>query len=125
MATTITFVQIKNCLDAIADANGLIGSSPHGRFWDVSYQNFITGNVPHVNCQGNPVPIIDSNAPRQSPFYLILTNPKGWCGKRQMPGGGPFITQDAFVFTLPDGSTQTGAQIRAVLEEWLGNGFPE
>jgi hypothetical protein len=119
----INFETVKNYLDAIADANGLIANSPHQRFWRIPYANFIKGNVPHVSCEGKPVPIIDQQDPANSPFLLILLG--GWCGNRQMPGGGPHITEEGYEVPLPDGSVASGEQIRDDLMEWLAGGFPE
>ena len=42
----MTFAKVKLYLDAIADASGGIGGSPHRKFWNVPYQSFIDGDVP-------------------------------------------------------------------------------
>jgi hypothetical protein len=69
--------------------------------------------------------MIDKGNPAQTPFYLILTTPAGWCGKAQMPEGGPFITDRNYQVTLADGTTVTGAKIQQDLLEWLTNGYPQ
>jgi len=88
MSTSMTFVKVKDYLNAIADknlseGNGDIGNSPHGRFWEkqngvpVTYLQFINGIVPggaQVECNGRPTPIIDKNNPAKTPFYLILAD---------------------------------------------------
>lgn len=125
MAALIGFSTVQAYLNAVAEANGGILSSPHRAFWNVSYDHFMNGIVPDVKCNGNAVPIINREAPLQSPFFVIMTTSTGWCGKRQMPGGGPFITDEKFQFTLPDGSTVTGKQIREDLATWLQNNCPE
>jgi hypothetical protein len=134
MATTMTFAKVKAYLTAIADNprnSGDIDMSPHGRFWDVSYHEFTTGDVPggsQVKCNGNASKIMDTNHPDQSPFYLALTSPNGWCNLKKMPFGGPYITDmkpAPYEVTLPDGTTVTGSKIQSDLLEWLQNGFPE
>jgi len=132
MATTITFNDIKNYLNAIADKSGIIAGSPHKRFWNIPYQNFVTGNVPHATCDdGSAVPIMNNNKvnpmldPLKSPFYRILFDQAGVCGNPQMPEGGPLITEAGYSVTLPDGTTITGAQIQSNINSWLSNGFPE
>jgi hypothetical protein len=131
MPTNITFSRIQSYLDAIADNPSNVGDidiSPHGRFWRVSHDDFVKGVVPggqQVECQNKPTPIIDSNNPAQSPFYLILTASNGFCNMPRMPKGGPFITDSDYQVTLADGTTVTGAQIQRDLLEWLTNGFPQ
>jgi hypothetical protein len=125
MPTTIGFLTVQAYLDALADLNGALNDSPHKAFWKVSYDAFIAGKVPGVLCQGAAVPIINKDAPEQSPFYLILTDPSGWCGKRQMPGGGPFITDDDLDIPLADGTIVKGKQVRDDLAAWLQHGYPK
>jgi hypothetical protein len=127
MTQTIGFPMVQAYLDAVAAANGTLPSSPHQDFWNVPYNTFITGNVPGVSCQSQPVPIINTATPLQSPFYLIMTTTTGWCGMKQMPKGGPFITVDTNQFPLVDGSgtTASGKQIREDLGTWLANGYPK
>jgi hypothetical protein len=123
----IKFSDIKTYLDAIAANTGLDidTAPPHFRFWNITYNDFITGSVPHVLCKGNPIPIIDRAQPLQSPFFTILIDPAGFCGKPQMPGGGPFITEAGYQLLLPDGTAITGQQIQDNISSWLSNGFPE
>jgi hypothetical protein len=121
--SVVGFARVKDYLNAIADAHGRISTSPHRRFWNLSYQIFVDGQVPNVTCDVQPVPIIDKSAPLQSPFFLILQ--AEWCGMPQMPAGGPFITDADFEVDLPDGSVVTGSEIVADLVAWLTNGYPE
>ena len=126
MSTPVTFAKVQAYLDAVAaNASIDIGNSPHLSFWSVPYATFVTGNVPNVSDHGSPVSIIDPANPLQSPLYVILTDPKGWHGKRQMPGGGPYITDADYSVTLADGTPVTGQQIQADLADWLTKGFPE
>ena len=127
MASTIGFKDVQAYLDGIAVANGSILSSPHKMFWRVTYEAFISGNVPGVQCQGAAVPIINTGAPEQSPFFLIMIDPAGWCGWPQMPPGGPNIdpANDNVQIDLADGTVVTGKQVRENLATWLKNGFPK
>lgn len=124
MPTSITFANIQDYLDAILiQALGDIDASPHLRFWDVAYQDFVSGSIPGTLNHGNPIPIIDPADPTKSAFLLILKAP--WEGKRQMPAGGLLVTAPGYKTTLPDGTEITGEKILTNIEEWLGNGFPE
>lgn len=132
MPTTMTFSKVQAYLDAIADKNiaennGDVANSPHGRFWKVKYKEFTSQNVPggaRVECNGKPTPIIDQQNPGQSAFYIILTNTAGYCGNPQMPEGGPWITDDGYEVNV-DGSPVKGSKIQADLLEWLTNSYPE
>jgi hypothetical protein len=131
------YADIIMYLDAIADnANGTVGSAPHGYWWHVNpqdetsaplaYNDFITGTVYGVtDSNGNPIPIINQANPLQSEFYLLLTTTGGRDGFPQMPKGGPFITASNFSVTLSNGVTISGAQIMQNLQGWLGNGYPQ
>jgi len=122
----ITFADIQSYLEAIANkAVNDIGNSPHDRFWNVTYQEFINGVVPHTKCNGQTIPLIDNADPKNSAFYVILIDPNGWCNKREMPGGGPFITEVGYQVTLAGGKVITGLQIQEDIKFWLENGFPE
>ncbi len=122
----ITFADIQAYLEAITNkALNDIGNSPHDRFWNVTYNEFVNGNVPHTNCNAQPIPHINHADPINSAFYLILIDPNGWCNKREMPGGGPFITEPGYQVTLPGGKVVTGTQIQDDIKFWLENGFPE
>jgi hypothetical protein len=57
-------------------------------------------------------------------MYIILTNAAGYCGRKQMPPGGPFITDAGYSLTLSDGSTVTGVQIAQDIHDWLAAGAP-
>ena len=127
----MTFARVQQYLDAIADQALLdAGSAPHGRFWRVSYQDFVAGFVPNNNendgkmkCNGEPVPLIDRENPEGTPFYNILRG--RWCQITQMPEAGPFVTDDGFTVTLGDGTQVSGQQIQDDILAWLNNGFPE
>ena len=126
----IVYADIQAYLDAIADkATNDIANSPHKRFWQVPYATFINGTIPGgVKSSGppisvgQPIPIIDKANPVNSAFFAILTGK--FAGKRQMPGGGPLITDQGYQVTVGD-KTVTGQQIQTNITSWLNNGFPE
>lgn len=123
----IVFADIQSYLDGIADNPNnkqKADDARHARFWRVSYHEFITGFVPDERCKGQDVPIVNSD-PVQCPFYQALVTTVGWCNMRQMPRGGPFITDAGYTVTLSNGLLTTGAEIDANIRWWLTNGMPE
>ena len=118
----LKFTDVQAYLDAIAAKNGSLDDSPHGAFWQVPYATFISGNVPHVVPK---VPIMNPQAPLESPFFVILANASGFGSNPQMPEGGPFITDAGYQVTLADGTQLSGQQIIDNLTDWLNHGFPE
>jgi len=121
VSTQIRYADITGYLTAIMkNDNASIDQSPHGEWWLISYTQFTTGQVPNVG-----IPIMDTNNPLQSAFYVILTDPNGFQGIPQMPEQGPFITDASYTATLADGTKITGAQIAANMKSWLENGFPQ
>lgn len=125
MTQRIVFADIKAYLTAVVKkAVGDINDSPHGRFWDIPYQQFITGTVPNQKCNGADIPLINTQDPRNSAFLLILKDANGFCGKEQMPAGGPFLSS-ATSFSMQDGTKLSGQQILSNIESWLLNGYPE
>ncbi|NTG32407.1 hypothetical protein G6L08_35290 [Agrobacterium rhizogenes] len=124
---SIVFADIQSYLEGIANNPNNrrnVDDSNHARFWRVSYQEFVTGVVPNESCQGQHVPIVNVD-PEKCPFYQALATPAGWCNMRQMPRGGPFITDAGYMITLGDGSSIAGAEIAANIRWWLKNGMPE
>jgi hypothetical protein len=125
--THITYADIQAYLEAIADnPNNTrnVDNSSHRRFWNVPYQQFVTGNVPNERCNGNPIPIVNRD-PNLCPFYQSLKNSSGWCNLSQMPRRGPYITDPGYKVTLRSGRVITGAEIDANIVWWLTNGMPE
>jgi hypothetical protein len=120
----ISFKRLREYLDAIAaKANLDAANAGHGVFWNVSYNQFITGTIPNKQCHGQPVPIIDPANKAQSAFFQILRD--GWCGMPQMPRTGPFVTANGYSVVLSDGSVITGTQILKDIEDWLEGGALE
>ena len=129
MATTIRYADITGYLTAIMNKEKLpIDQSPHGAWWldangqPISYQDFTTGQVANVG-----IPIMDTQNPLQSAFYVILADTGGFQGLPQMPIGGPHITDNngTITFTLANGTQISGAQIAANMRSWLENNFPQ
>jgi hypothetical protein len=127
----ISFARLQEYLDLIvSNQGGNIGAAPHKRFWS-SYQNLTTQPLPRPQCQGqNILPIKYTDAARttvdadNSPLYVILTNQGGFCGKPQMPPGGPFLTDANYSLRLSDGTMVTGAQVIQDIHDWLAAGAP-
>ena len=138
----IAYKDVIAYLDTLADANGNIDSAPHGRWWKkpavdaqgnpiagqlvaLSYEEFRDGTVSGI---APPIPIIDKADPAKSSFYqiLIAKYKVGTRTFRQMPDGGPLITDPSDdPYTLPDNTEITGAQMNANLLEWLQGGLPK
>jgi hypothetical protein len=120
----ITFVRLQSYLTAIASkANLDAANAGHGVFWNVSYQDFLNGNVPNKKCNLQPVPIINQADKPSSAFNQILR--AGWCGMPKMPKTGPFATDAGYTVTLSDGTDVTGQKILQDIQEWLEAGAPE
>lgn len=127
----ITFDVVKAYLDAIAaNANNDITNSPHKMFWTGMTENdFLTKEVPNITKNGvvYHIKIVDLQNPAQSPILKILlgtlTVTQGGSSAtfRQMPDGGPFITDRNPMYNVNVagvGSTD-GDKIEADLREWL------
>ena len=127
MSSKIRYADIQAYLTAILSKdNTPIDRSPHGVWWNISYHDFTTGQVPGLDDLGfQPIPIMDTKNPLQSAFYVILTQPNGLQGITQMPEGGPFITDPGYTTKLADGKTITGKEIMDNMKAWLKNGFPQ
>jgi hypothetical protein len=121
---TMTYAKVQAYLDAIANkANLSVDDAPHGAFWRVSYQQFVAGIVPGVQCKGADIPLINTGTPLDTAFRVILAG--DFCNKGQMPDGGPFVTDNGYSITLGDGTQVTGQQILDDIDSWLRNGYPE
>ena len=127
--TNIRYADIQDYLTAIMNVEiEPISESPHGVWWNISYEAFTTGNVPGVTnfATGAAVPIMDTQHPLQSAFYVILTDSDGLSNVGpQMPQGGPFITDSGYKTKLASGKEITGAEIMANIKSWLENKFPK
>jgi hypothetical protein len=123
----ITYADIQSYLEAVANnpqSRRSVDSSGHGRFWEVPYQEFVTGSVPNEQCNGASIKIVDSD-PNNCAFYQALRDANGWCNLSQMPMTGPFITDPGYSVVLSSGTVISGADIDANIVWWLTNGMPE
>jgi hypothetical protein len=120
-ATSITsFAQLQSFINQVLTANNEwagVSDSPHLAFWTtLSYQQFVTSNVPGVTDPntGSPMPILVKGSSATSNLILALQGvgpdfgPDGGIG--QMPSNGPpFFTTDQI----------------ASIAAWIDNGCPE
>jgi hypothetical protein len=127
---TITFARLQDYLDSIVrKAQGNLSAAPHKRFW-TTHDGLTKQPLPRVKCQNQPifaVKFLDQKMAQvdadNSPLYVILTNSDGFCGKGQMPPGGPFITDANYSLTLTDGTTVVaGDQVKQDIHGWLAAG---
>ena len=117
--TEIRYADIQHYLTAIKNKAELrTENAPHGVWWEISYQDFTTGEVLGI-------PIMDTGTPLQSAFYVVLTNGLPELGIPRMPKGGPFIADPGYTTKLADGTVITGDEIAANIKSWLENGFPQ
>ena len=126
-APNVKFADIVMYLEAIADKGKRdAGGANHDRFWNgVTRDQFVAGTVPNEDCNGAPIPIVNSDPAQCALFQVLVNTPVGWCNKGQMPrGGGPWITDAGYQVTLSNAQVITGADIRTNLEWWLRNGMP-
>ena len=123
----ISYDDIVLYLEAIANNpldKASVDAADHGRFWKgLTRDQFVTGLVPQVDCNGAPIPIVNAD-PAQCPFYQALVNKTGWCQKSQMPKRGPWITDPGYSVTLAGGVQIAGTDIAANIEWWLRNNMP-
>jgi hypothetical protein len=95
-----TFADVQKTLTAFATSG--IAESPHLAFWNTSYENFVTGNVPNVtdpNNNNNPIPILIKGDGKSSAIILALSGLPPFDGSdpplAQMPApAGPYLDQD-------------------------------
>jgi hypothetical protein len=127
---TIPFARLQEYLDLIVTKAGDdVTNAPHGRFWS-SYQS-LTGTLPILKCQGQdiyPVKFLDAAKTQvdadNSPLFVILTNGNGFCGREQMPPGGPFVNDPGYSLTLSDRTVVQGTQVVQDIHDWLAVGAP-
>lgn len=118
----VGFGRIKEYLEKVGSGAAF---APHGKFWEITYAQFLSQNVPGVDCHGQAIPIIDPNDLNASAFFKILQDTAGFCGNPQMPFGGKKLTNPTYQITLSDGTVVTGAQIIEDIKDWLAAGAPD
>ncbi len=123
----ITFTKLQQYLDAVAGNATLDpANAPHGVFWHVALDTFKTMNVPNVLCGGQALPLLKVGDGANSALYAVLISDKSpiACQKKQMPDGGPLITDAGYNVALPDGTMVAGAQIASDIKDWIDAGCP-
>lgn len=116
-----SFAEVQNFITQVLTQNGEasgVATSPHGSFWTtLSYQDFVTGNVPHVTDpnSGQPIPILVKGDSAHSNLILSLQGKGplfdpvvGSIG--QMPANGPPMFTDQQI---------------ASIAAWIDAGCPE
>jgi hypothetical protein len=100
-----SFADVQQFIQSVLVQNneqGPVGFSPHKAFWtQLTYDQFVNGNVPHVTDPNTnqPIPILVAGNSAQSNLIMALNGtgplfgPDGSIG--QMPANGPpFFTDD-------------------------------
>jgi hypothetical protein len=112
-----SFAEVQQFLTEVSTQNGIPNSSaPHGAFWNTTYQQFTTGNVPGVTPGSvpTPVPILVVGKSAESNIILALR------------GQGPlFDPNTGSLGQMPaEGNLFSDEQINA-LAAWIDAGCPE
>jgi hypothetical protein len=99
-----SYADVQALLNAFMKKNdGPIEFSPHGAFWnEMSYKQFIEGNLPEVSDQatGKPLKILMVGNARESNIIMALRGTKGSIFDRdtgsigRMPPTGPFMSDE-------------------------------
>lgn len=89
-----SYSDVRKLLDDFVTAHDIdVIGSRHGSFWsDLSYDQFVNGDVPNVTS----VRILVPGSSDQSNVIRILRGPLTINGRtyRRMPGGGPYLPDD-------------------------------
>ena len=115
-----SFADVKQLFDDFSKNNNIDNAdAPHHAFWDdLTYENFVNGNVPNVTDpnNNNPIPILKKGDGAHSNIIYALSGTQGtlWdpnnpAGFGQMPQGGPYFSSQ---------------QIQE-LSDWITAGCPE
>ncbi len=126
MSVTINnYTDLQNVLSALVANNQLqIGQAPHGAFWDgLSYEDFITGNVPHITnpvAPHGPYKYVEPGNAANSTIFQALS---GATGTVFDPSFGDFgqMPQPSAPY---DSTPPLQSDIIAALEVWINNGCP-
>ncbi len=122
MALT-SYAQVQAFITQVLTQNNEIGSrfSPHGQFWaTLTYDQFVNGNVPNVQENGQPLPILVKGNSAQSNIILAL---KGAAGTPFDPNTGDIGRMPANA-NPPAKPFFTDAQIQEIAD-WIDAGCPE
>ena len=123
MAQTLnSYDDVKNLLNGILTANNQMNDTehaPHQAFWNsMTYQQFISGDVPGVNDPntGLPMPILVKGNSSQSNIVMAL---------RGTPGS-PFDPNSGAIGQMPaDGPPFFSADQIQPLADWIDAGCPD
>jgi hypothetical protein len=113
-----SFAAVQQFITQVLTQNGDIGKlggSPHGAFWNTTYNQFVTGNVPNVDDPntGQPMPILVNGNSAQSNLIIALL------------GIGPIFGGNGPIGQMPEGGTPfTLDQIKSIAA-WIDNGCPQ
>src|ERR1700756_3805588 len=118
-----SFADVQAFLTNFCSNNNVsIASAQHGAFWNVTYDNFVNGNIPNVldPNTNDPLPIVNKvNGKYDGPTSNIvmalagtansLFDPNNPAGIGPMPEGGPLMS---------------AAQVKE-LADWITAGCPQ
>jgi hypothetical protein len=120
MAIEITsFAQLGQYIDGILAANGdsPVGG-PHKQFWDtLSYQQFITGNVPGI---------VDPTT--EQPMKILVVGNSKASNLIMALAGNPstvFDPESGAIGEMPEGGTPFTAEQIAPIAAWIDAGCPQ
>ena len=88
-----SYADVQALIDSFVTNNGIdLSGSPHGTFWTMDYDSFVTGDVP--GARGVKI-LVKGNADHSN-LVQILKGPITVGGRNfeQMPAGGPFMSAD-------------------------------
>jgi hypothetical protein len=109
-----SFADVQKLIQDFIVANNITVGLPHYAFWNTTYKEFVTGNVPGVT--DPQVPILTKGDGAHSNIIYALTgkantpwDPNDPNGYGRMPAGGPYFSD---------------AQI-GELSDWITAGCPE
>jgi hypothetical protein len=88
-----SYADVQAMFNTFVTTNGIdLSGSPHGAFWSLDYNAFVTGDVPGVA----GVKILVKGDADHSNLVQILKGPITVGGEdfEQMPAGGPFLSAD-------------------------------
>jgi hypothetical protein len=103
-----SFADVQAMFNTFVTTNGIdLSGSPHGAFWTLDFNAFVTGDVPGVA----GVKILVKGDADHSNLVQILKGPITVAGQdfEQMPAGGPFMSADMI----------------SALADWINRGCPQ
>lgn len=126
MSVTINnYADLQAALTALVTNNDLqIGQAPHRAFWEsMSYEDFISGNVPGVSDPSpphDPYKIVDPGNAANSTIYQALSGAAGTVFDPNTGDFGQMPQPSAPYNSVPP----LQSDIIAALETWINDGCP-